>query len=164
MNLQFYFEKLKNSDEFVKFKKENPDAYLCSGFFAIDKKGNDNQQHFDYFSKGKIFSFQVEKGCVKVPIEVAPKKVPEMIDESVDCDFERVEKIVQGEMWEKGIKNEVQKYLLSLQKFEGVNYLLGTIFISAMGMIKIKIDLDKMELVEFEKSSFMDMFKIIKNG
>ena len=49
MNFQFYLEKLMDSGDFQKFKKENPNAYLCSGFFSIDKeKGLDNQQHLDY--------------------------------------------------------------------------------------------------------------------
>lgn len=164
MNLQFYFEKLLNSEEFAEFKKENPNAFLCSGFFAIDKKGKDNQQHFDYFIDGKIFSFQIEKGCVAVPIEAVDKRVPEKIEDNLDVDFEYVEKIVQGEMWEQGIKKEIEKYLLSLQKFEGVNYLVGTIFISGMGMIKIKIDADEMKLIDFEKKSFMDFFKVVKKN
>lgn len=36
MNFQFYLEKLFESEEFAEFKKEFPDAYLCSGFFVID--------------------------------------------------------------------------------------------------------------------------------
>ena len=67
MNLQFYIEKLFNSEEFAKFKKQNPKGFFCSGFFAIDKKGKDNKQHIDYFSDGKIESFQIEKKylCLK---------------------------------------------------------------------------------------------------
>ena len=39
MNLQLYLEKLKSSGVFKEFMKENPKAYLCSGFFTIDKEG-----------------------------------------------------------------------------------------------------------------------------
>ena len=53
MNLQFYLEKLFASDEFKKFKKENKDAYFCSGFFSIDKQGRDNQQHLDFYIPSK---------------------------------------------------------------------------------------------------------------
>ena len=44
MNFQSYFEKLANSEEFKKFKSDNSEHYLCSGFFSIDKRGNDNQE------------------------------------------------------------------------------------------------------------------------
>ncbi len=49
MNIQFYYEKLQNSKEYQKFVKENPKAFLCSGFFIIDKKGSENKQHFDFY-------------------------------------------------------------------------------------------------------------------
>jgi len=38
MNFQFYLEKLKHSEEYKEFLKENPEAYPCSGFFTIDKE------------------------------------------------------------------------------------------------------------------------------
>ena len=41
MNLQFYLEKLKESDEFRNFCKSNPDCFLTSGFFVIDKISDD---------------------------------------------------------------------------------------------------------------------------
>ena len=49
MNSGHYLEKLQNSEEFKNFMKANPDAFLCSGFFVIDKSGSDNKIHFDYF-------------------------------------------------------------------------------------------------------------------
>lgn len=75
MNSQLLFEKLKNSKEYVEFMKENPDSYLCSGFFVIDleNKETGNQYHFDFYSPEKkgTFSFELEhEGGIKlVPIE-----------------------------------------------------------------------------------------------
>ena len=61
MNFQFYLEKLMDSEDFQNFKRENPDAYLCSGFFSIDKEKEDNQQHLDYYipELDKMFSFKL---------------------------------------------------------------------------------------------------------
>jgi len=66
MNLQFYLEKLQSSKEFKKFSKENPNAYLCSGFFIVDKanvKNPDNKVHLDFYipAGGKVFSFDVKE-------------------------------------------------------------------------------------------------------
>ena len=36
MDLRFYLEKLHGSDEYQDFMLENPDAYMCSGFFVMD--------------------------------------------------------------------------------------------------------------------------------
>ena len=88
MKLQFYLEKLQASESFEKFMKENPKAFLCSGFIVIDKEGKDNKQHFDFFipKEKKIFSFQLEEDCKKVEVERIDDKTPEKI--SLDCDFD----------------------------------------------------------------------------
>jgi len=63
---------------------------------------------------------------------------------------------------------KIQKILLSLQKIDKKDFLIGTVFISGLGMIKVKIDLDLehrsvypnvqnfgAKIVEFEKKSFL---------
>lgn len=242
MKLQFYLEKLHNSDEFEKFVEENPKAYLCSGFIVIDKEGKDNKQHFDFFVEnvnlnfptttprppapkmrsletrdidgsvqdlrqrtslrksvkpiknslvknpdevgfeainreqseliktsdseryGKIFSFQLEEDCKKVEVERIDDKTPEEISPDCDFDFEYIEKLIAGEMFEKKISNKIQKILLSLQRVEGKDFLVGTVFISGMGIIKINIDVAERKVIDFEKKSFFDMMKIVKKG
>jgi len=165
MNFQFYFEKLIGSEEFKKFVKENKDAFLCSGFFIIDKKEEDNKQNIDYFipSLDKMFSFKINNEVELVPIEDFGKNFkPEKISDNIDFDFNEIERLVEGEMFDKKIKNKIEKLLLSLQSKDKKNYILGTIFISGLGIIKVKIDLDEKKIVDFEKKSFFDMMKIIK--
>ncbi len=210
MNFQFYLEKLENSDVFKNFKKQNPDAYLCSGFFVIDKQaGKNNQQHLDFFipeadtttslptttpqppslklpsqssennnvkskemqatkeqekseddRKGKMFSFQFGDKIELVPIE-SFYEVPEKL---VGCDFDfgKVEKIIEGKIKEENINKQIQKILLSLQCKKGKCFLVGTVFVSSLGLIKINIDLESMKVVDFEKKSFFDMINIFK--
>ena len=162
-NIQFYFEKLYDSMEFEKFKKENPDAILVGGFFVIDKieKNPDNKQHFDYFipSIKKMFSFEIEKGVQLVPIENFGEKIPEAIKDNYDFDFDEVEELIVKEMEVQKIDKKLQKILLSLQHLENKDYLIGTVFISGMGMIKVQIELEEMKIIEFEKKSFFDLLK-----
>lgn len=161
-NFQFYLEKLYASDDFQKFIEENKDAYLCSCFFVKDFEKNDDKQHFDYFipSVKKMFSFQIDSNCEKVPVENFGEKIPEKISDNHNFSFEEIEKLIIDKMEKENIKNKVQKILLSLQKVDGRESLFGTIFISALGMIKINIDLEKMQITDFEKKSFLDMLKI----
>ncbi|MCX6743802.1 MAG: hypothetical protein NT116_06255 [Candidatus Parcubacteria bacterium] len=49
-----------------------------------------------------------------------------------------------------------------MQSKDKKNYLLGTIFISGLGILKVKIDLDEKKITDFEKKSFFDMMKIVK--
>tara|TARA_Y100000310_G_C20381111_1_gene668151 strand:+ start:163 stop:663 length:501 start_codon:yes stop_codon:yes gene_type:complete len=162
MNLKFYLEKLHNSEEYKNFMKENPNAFLCSGFFSIDKIGKDNKQHFDFCVKNKIFSFQLEDSIKFVPVEEFGGKIPEKISQDCDFNFDYIEKLIAGEMFEQKIKNKIQKILLSLQNKDGKDFLIGTIFVSSMGLIKVKIDLSEMKVIEFVKKNFLDMVNVFK--
>ena len=163
MNLQFYLEKLFASDEFKKFKKENKDAYLCSGFFSVDREGKDNQQHLDFYIPltKEMFSFQLEKGEFS-PLKNYDEKIPERLEENFDFDFDEIENIIINKMKEENVNKQIQKLLFSLQKMKEKNFLIGTIFISGMGLLKVTILLDENKIVDFEKKSIFDMFKIIK--
>jgi hypothetical protein len=167
MNFQFYFEKLIVSDTFKKFLKENKGAFLCSSFFVIDKKGKENKQSIDYFvpSIDKMFSFKMDNGIELIPIEDYGKGFkPEKIPDNVEFNFEDIEEMIQGRMNEEKIKNKIEKLLFSLQARDKTNYLLGTVFISGLGILQVKIDLNERKVVNFEKKSFFDMMKVVKKG
>jgi hypothetical protein len=143
--------------------KAHPDASICSGFFIIDKTGKDgNKQHFDYYlpQENKIESIQLENMQI-VPIENFGK-IPEELSLEYDFDFDKVEKMIEAKMVERGIKNKIQKILFSLQEIKGRSFLVGTVFISMLGMIQINIDLKNMEITEFEKKSLLDIVKVSK--
>ncbi len=164
MNLQFYLEKLENSDIFKEFIKENPTAFLSSGFFVIDKQTANNQTHFDFYipEKNQMFSFKMEERIEKVPVEIIPE-IPEQIPDDVDFRFEDIEGLLGKKITEEKISNKLQRILLSLQRKNGKDFLIGSIFVSAMAMIKIEVDLSEMKITSFEKKSFFDMIKIVKN-
>ncbi len=161
MNLQFHLKKLKNSEEYKRFVRENPDAYFCSGFFSIDKIGNDNKRHFDFYVplEKRIFSFQLEEGFKIVPLENLSGQVLDELDDNIDFGFEEVEKMIREKMREEGVDKEIQKILFSLQKLNERNFLVGTVFISSLGLIKINIDLEDRKVTDFEKKSFFDILK-----
>jgi len=165
MNLQFYLEKARNSPEYKSFIKENPDAFVCSAFFIIDKEGTDNKQHIDVYvpSKNQFFSFQLEEECKLIPVEViegvpAPTK---LLANSV-LDFGEIDEIIKDEVEKQGIKNTVQKILAVLQNVEGKDVWFCTVFISMLGLLKVQIDDALGEVLFFEKKSFFDMLGVYK--
>lgn len=167
MNFQFYFEKLIVSQEFRNFMKENKDAFLCSGFFIIDKKDKENNQNLDYYvpSIDKMFAFKIGKTIEVIPIEDYGKGfTPQKIPDNVDFDFQEVEDMVLERMKTDKITNKIEKLLLSLQTKDKKNYILGTIFISGLGILKVKINLSDNKIEDFEKKSFFDMIKVVKKG
>ncbi len=167
MNFQFYLEKLYSSEEFEKFKKENPEMYPCSAFFTMDftdSKTKENKQHFDFCVPGsdKIFSFMLEKKCELVPMENIDKRELKKITLNYDFDFDKIKKMIETEMKKHKIEKKIEKILLSLQNFENKDYLAGTVFISGLGMIKIRLNIAEMKFEEFEKKSFMDIVNVFK--
>ena len=165
MNFQFYFEKLSSSKEFRKFIKDYPDAYSCSCFFVIDlenKGGGGERQHFDYYvpSANKIFSFQLESECKVVPVETAEARKPAEISLNHCFNFSDVERIIQDRMNNGGISSRMQRMLFSIQNINGEDFLLGTIFISGLGLVRANIRISSMEIVEFEKKSFFDIVRV----
>lgn len=163
MNLQFYFEKLKDSSSYREFIEKNKDAYIGSCFLVIDIENSSlNKQHFDYYlpKEKKIFSFQCEQACNLVPVERVDEKIPEKLNLDFDIDFQKVEEMIVSKMDQEGIKNKIEKMLFSLQSNEGVVSLIGTVFISGLGLIKVLLDVKSMKLIEFEKKSFFNMLKV----
>jgi phenylalanyl-tRNA synthetase beta subunit len=165
MNFQFYVEKLHDSEEFKKFIKENSEAYFCSAFFTKDEEGKDNKIHVDYFIKekaDKIFSFEIENNCKKIEVETYDGKIPEKLEADVDFDIDEVEKLIREKIEEEKIKEKFQRMMFSLQKLDGKDFLVGTVFVSMLGMLKINIDIKEMKITFFEKKSLFDMVKVIK--
>ena len=68
--LKTSLKKLNKFKEFKKYKKENPDAYLTSGFLMLDEK-NKSEWQIDFYSpkKHKITSFAVNKDIKVMPSE-----------------------------------------------------------------------------------------------
>jgi len=165
MNLQFHLEKLHSSEKFEEFKKNNQKAYFCSGFFTIDKEGKDNQTHLDYFNPEdkKVTSFSLNGEIKEIPSEHQDNSwKPNELNEEINFDFEEVERLISKKMEKEEIKNKLQKILISLQKSDQENSLLCTVFISMLGMLKVKIDLKDMTISKFEKKSIIDIINIKK--
>lgn len=164
MNLQFYLEKMQDSEVYKKFMKENPRAFLCSAFFLINKedKNQKNQQHFDFFlpKQKKMFSFKLEDNEM-VPVDMITV-VPEEISMNCDFDFNEMEKLIADKIDEENIREKVQKMFLSLQRKEGKDFLICTVFISKLGLLRINIDIPEKKVTDFEKKSFFDMLKFIR--
>jgi len=171
MSLHFYLEKLHSSDEFRQFKKQNPDAFSCSGFFTINIEGSENannKYHLDFYipsgeNKGKMFSFQLEDGVKLIPIEphgTLEEEVPDEISLDFNFDFNDIKNIIFEEMDKKEIKNKVQKIILSLQNKNKKNFWICTVFLSGFGLLNIKIDDSKKKITGFEKKSFLDILGI----
>lgn len=165
MDLQFYVEKLYSSENYVPFRDEFPEAYPCGGFFVVDFTGKEKEQaHFDFYDLGteKAWSFRLEDKNERVLIEQPFAEAPGEIAMNLSCDFDELKEEIETRMKSMGVKNHMEKMLLSLQHLDGKDYFVGTIFLSMMGMLKIKYNLSDRVLEDVEKKSFMDFLKVEK--
>lgn len=167
MNLQFYFEKLKESDSYKEFISENPEAYFSGAFFIYDKatQGKGDEQNIDFYipEKKELVSFCLSNNCQKNPIEMIDKNyIPEKISDSIDFEFVKIEELLLKEMEKNNFGGDVHKFLFSLQNLEGKNYILGSMFLPRLALVKFKIDLDEMKIIDFEKKSFFELMNIKK--
>ena len=166
MKFQFYYEKLLASEDYQKFMKENPKAFHCSGFFALDleKKGEGNQVNFDVFlkePKPKMFTFKVSGKTELLPVDNFDTRTPEKLSMNYTFDLDEVKDLIQKKMDEEKVKGKMKKILFSLQKMEGVDYLVITAFIDNMAMLKVTYDIAENKIIDFQKKSFLDMFKVL---
>jgi hypothetical protein len=165
MNSQFLLEKLEHSDEYKKFIEENFDSYLCSGFFDIDAdKNTENKYHLDFYvpSKKKTFSFELEKEVRLVELERNDEKVLDKVPMKNNFDLDRIKEKILIEMEVKKINSKIQKMLFSLQNIEGKDMLLGTVFLSGLGLLKVNFDIANQKITDFEKKSIFDMINIVR--
>lgn len=167
MKFQFYYEKLLDSQEYQKFRKEHPDAFACSGFFVIDreKDGANDKVCFDFWlpKYQKMYSFTVNKHPVEfVNVENFDKRPYEPLSMNYDFDLHEVEKKILERAEAENVRGTMQKLLFSLQKLDGVDFLVTTVFMSNMTMLKVTYDIAEEEIDSFEKKSFLDMFSIKK--
>lgn len=167
MKFQFYYEKLLASDEYLKFRNEHPSAYPCSGFFALDleKDGENNQCHFDFWLPEfeKMYSFKVTGPVEFVNVENFDKRPFEELSMNYTFDLKDIMKSVEDRMQEDNIKGNMKKLMFSLQKLNGVDYLVSTVFLDNMAMLKVNYDLSEEKITDIEKKSFLDIFKIKRN-
>jgi len=166
MNFQFFYEKLIDSEEYKKFIKKNPKAYLCSCLFIIDREhaGKENKVHFDFWLpvEKKMNSFRVDGKVAFMPVENFETKPFEKVSTSHTFNLEDFEKMILEKMEKEGIKGRLQKILFSLQRLKGKDFLIMTGFLNNLSLLKANISLDENKIISFEKKSFFDMMKIVK--
>jgi hypothetical protein len=168
MNSQFLIEKLESAEEFGKFIKENPKAYLCSGFFDIDLNNEEeNKYHFDFYipDTKKTFSFQLENEETKpIELERNDERILEKVWMTNEFDFDKIKEMIIQEMESKKINNKIQKMIFSLQNIEGKDVLLGTIFLSGLSILKANFNIAESKIIDFEKKSLFEMIKVVKGN
>lgn len=159
MNFKEAISKLKKSKEFVKFKKEHKDAYLCTAFFIIDFEGNQNTAQINFqFDDEKIGAFVID-GDIKLRIEdLLVKKKLDRIKEDTKIDIEDVVRIAKKQITREGVKSKASKIIAILGSEEKRQMWNVTCFFESFYLLNMHIDIASGKILKSEKKSLSDFF------
>jgi len=161
MKISPYLEKLSSSEEFEKFKREDPKAYLCAGFFVLDFVEKKNLHQIDYYSpkKRKIITFMLDEGIKAKIAETANKKKPEQIKGKIKLDLDVLKGIVEDEMKNQMITTKIHKIIAVIQNIQGVKVWNLNCITSDMGLIKVHIEDKSGTILKFDKVNLFDVIR-----
>lgn len=165
MNLSKLISKIENSAEFSKFKKENPKAELCAGFFILDFKPKHETYSLDYKTEDKIFSFSLgenEEITQKEEEIMEGKNKLEPINSRVEIDIENLKEVCEEEFLNNKIGKKIEKIIAILQKKDDKTIWNLTCMAEGFSIILMNVDSLTGEVLKFEKKSLFDIVTIKK--
>jgi len=166
MNLLTLITKIENSAEFSKFKKENPRAELCAGFFILDFKPKHETYSLDYKAGDKIFSFSLgdnDKIEMREEEIIRGERKLEPINPKIEVDVENLLEICEEEFLNNKIGKKIEKIIAVLQNTDNKTIWNLTCMAEGFSIIMIHIDSLTGKILKFEKKSLFDIVAIKKN-
>jgi len=162
MKLSAMFEKLENSSEFKKFKKENPKAYFCAAFFVFDYENKEEKAQLDYcISEDDIETFVIADKILKQKAQMAkPEKLKEIKKDEINIDLDECLEIVKKEA--ENQKFIASKLIVILQRLKDSETLIWNITgFSGFNILRMHLDMSG-KLILNERKSMLEMMKIEK--
>ena len=156
MNFKEALEKLEKSSEFLKFRKENPKAYLCAGFFVLDFESNQDTQQIDFQCEEKIAAFSVAKEISIKMEETADKKKVPSIKPEIKIDVDEMQKIAGREIEKNKISTKLNKIIAILQMHDEKQIWNLTCIFASLVMLRLHIDAFSGNVLRADKSSLFD--------
>ena len=164
MKLNDLFDALESSNIYKKFKAENPESFLCAGFFILDIKENREEYNLDYTNGTMITSFTIPEDS-----EMITSKTDEVLDSSKPLNKVSLDVVLDldnliGKVEEEIIKNykqkKLEKIIAVLQNSDGKTIWNLTCMLEGLAIVSIKIDANTEEILVSEKRSLFDVVRL----
>jgi len=165
-------EKIENSKAFKNFKKENPEAELCAGFFVLDfesEQGKNNQQQLDYcLPDSRIFTFILNTETSEITMKEAEKiqgqekkKLEKLNPKKIKTDLPDIEAILTAKMSQDKIDKKLNKIIAILHKSSELNKEIWNLncMLAGFEILQAWIDTENGSILKFEKRSMFDFIK-----
>jgi hypothetical protein len=162
--LRELYTRLEKSDVFKSFKAQNPDAFLCAGFFILNYKQNNRKYAFDFRNDKQLFTFDFpenEQAHIILKIdELLPSPKPlDKIHIDVQVDIEDLEEIIKAGLRDNNIKNQLEEIIAVLQNID--NQIVWNLTCMCEGMVVINalVHSETSGILKFEKKNLLDFIK-----
>jgi len=156
------YNKLKNTSLFKEWKEKNPDCYLAHFYVVLGNDfslKNDWEIGFYDVKEDRIFVFVVGDGVELKPQEDVFKKegkVEELELGKVKVELEKALDLFKEKKKEKYDSELLLNGFLILQKWEGKLMWNISFASKSMGILNIKIDAEKGEIISDQMVNFME--------
>lgn len=143
-------EKIKSSEEFKKYLKEHPKAYLCSIFITDDKP------QFSFYSKKTklVTSFKIENNKVTLIgkdekiFQKEKKDLPELHLDEIKINLNKAKELADNLQKEKYPHETTNKEIIILQHIQDKPVWNITRITSTFNIINIKLDAISGKIIE----------------
>ena len=166
MLLKHLYARLEKSREFQNFQAQNPDAFLCAGFFIMNFKTQVFEYSLDYRNDKQIFTFKIpereEQQVVMQAeeiIQVENKKPLEKITLDVQLDIEDLKEIIEKALENNSIKNKLEEFIAVLQKIDSSLVWHLTCICEGFTILNVIINPETGAITKFEKKNLLDFIK-----
>lgn len=173
MQLKKLLQDLESSTPLQKFKQQNPDAYFTTAFLILNLQNpKENQIQLDFFlpSQNQIAAFchpfesepQIHSNIITIKNgQTTGKKIEKMKEQSVEINLDIKD-------LEQKIKQTIQENNSNINPTKIIAILSNDIWNlicmdNALSIIRLKINAQSQEVIEFNKGGLMDFMGIKKN-
>src|SRR3989338_7105900 len=172
MKPEAYIKKVRESQVFKDFMKEDPKAYLCSLFFTRDFAEKRSETQVDFYSPKikMIVSFKVDKKVERAPLgkkaeTLTHKKfVPKALTEKIKMDVDEIEPTLTDEMHNRGMTYHIEKILVFVNVTDGEVIWNCTSFLKGLGLLLAHVEDKSESILYMEKKSFFDILRFTKGN
>lgn len=164
MKLSQLLEKLKKTEQFKIFQKQNPDAFLCAAFIILRLKDQtaNNEYSLDYRTKEQIFTFKIPVigEIIMQKDEIIESAKPlEEINPQINSDIDEIITIVERAFLRNSMKNKLEEIIAVLQNHEGKTIWNLTCMCEGLVIINVHVDAVTGNVTKFEKKNLLDFVK-----
>jgi len=166
--MKFYniYNIIVKSETFQNFKKENPNAGFCAGFFILDFLSNDSKKSLDFKVNDEIFTFELlDSGTIKLTkdkmLEIENNKNNSLLTfiPEIKIDLDELKGLSGMKALDEGIHSKFNKIIAVLQIRENKQIWNLTCMLDGLIILSIIIDAKTREILKFERKSMMDLIR-----